>query len=128
MDVNGEAIFGTRPWVAYGEGPSTQTAAQSSGSIWDSEQVAYSAQDIRFTQKRNDLYAFILAWPEEGQVVIQSLNAGSTVPAEQIQAIRLLGTPGELAWQQDDWGLHIHMPPQKPCDHAYALKIESITQ
>lgn len=123
MEINSEGIYGTRPWVVYGEGPSTHTIRQSDGSIKDSDQVAYTAQDIRFTQKGKALYAFLLAWPAEGRVVIQSLNAGSTVPAEQIQAIRLLGTAGELAWHQDEWGLHVHLPPQKPCDHAYTLQI-----
>jgi len=120
MDINGEGIHGTRPWVVYGEGPSTRNT----GVILDSEQAAYTAQDIRFTQKGKDLFAFLLAWPEEGHAVIQSLKAGSNVPAEQIQAIRLLGTPGELTWHQDDWGLHVQMPAQKPCEHAYTLKIE----
>ena len=50
MDINGEGIYGTRPWVVYGEGPSTQNT----GKIWDSEQAAYTAQDIRFTQKGKD--------------------------------------------------------------------------
>ncbi len=88
MDVNGEGIFGTRPWTVYGEGPSTLNA----GKIWDTEQVVYNAQDIRFTQKGKDLFAFLLAWPEESQTTIQSLKAGSSMPAEQIQTIRLLGT------------------------------------
>lgn len=86
--------------------------------------MAYTAQDIRFTQKGQALYAFLLAWPAAGQVVIQSLKAGSTMPAAQIQAIHLLGAPGELAWQQDEWGLYVSLPAQKPCEHAYTLRIE----
>ncbi|RPJ39130.1 MAG: alpha-L-fucosidase, partial [Chloroflexi bacterium] len=113
-------IYGTRPWMVYGEGPSTKNTEK----IWDSEQVAYTPQDIRFTQKGKDLFAFLLAWPEEGQALIQSLKAGSMVPAEQIQAVRLLGAAGELTWHQDGWGLHIQMPVQKPCENAYTLRIE----
>ncbi|MEZ4679893.1 MAG: hypothetical protein R2932_37310 [Caldilineaceae bacterium] len=37
--------------------------------IKDSDQVAYTTQAIRFTQKGNALYAFLLAWPAEGRVV-----------------------------------------------------------
>ena len=121
MDINSEGIYSTRPWMVYGEGPSTQ---KNSVTIWDSEQAAYTAQDIRFTQKGKDLFAFLLAWPEDGQAVIQSLRSGSSVPAEQIQAIGLLGTPGELTWQQDERGLHVQLPAQRPCEHAYTLKIE----
>ena len=124
MDINSEGIYGTRPWIVYGEGPSTQNTGQVSGKISDSEQAAYTAQDIRFTQKGKDLFAFLLAWPEDGQAVIQSLKVGSGVPPEQIQGIRLLGRPGELTWRQDERGLHVQMTVQKPCEHAYSLKIE----
>jgi alpha-L-fucosidase len=124
MDINSEGIYGTRPWIVYGEGPSTQNTGQVSGTISDSEQAAYTAQDIRFTQKGKDLFAFLLAWPEDGQAVIQSLKVGSGVPPEQIQGIRLLGRPGELTWRQDERGLHVQMMVQKPCEHAYSLKIE----
>jgi alpha-L-fucosidase len=120
MDINGEGIYSTRPWMMYGEGPSTQNT----GKIWDSEQAVYTAQDIRFTRKANDLFAFLLAWPKEGQAVIKSLKAGSSVPAEKILAIRMLGTAGELAWRQDEQGLHVQLPAQRPCDYAYTLKIE----
>jgi alpha-L-fucosidase len=51
------------------------------------------------------------------------MKAGSNVHAEQIQAIRFLGMPDDLTWHQDEQGLHIQMPAQKPCDHAYGLKI-----
>jgi alpha-L-fucosidase len=124
MDINSEGIYSTRPWMVYGEGPSIRKTEQTAGMIWDSEQAAYTAQDIRFTQKGKDLFAFLLAWPEEGQAVIQSLKSGSGLPAEQIQAIRLLGRPGELPWRMDERGLHVQLPAQKPCEHAYTLKIE----
>jgi len=120
MDINGEGIFSTRPWMVYGEGPSTQ----STGKIWDTEQTTYTAQDIRFTQKGKTLFAFLLAWPDNGTAIIQSLKAGWRVPAQQIQAIRLLGTPGKLVWHQDAQGLHVQLPAQKPCEHACTLKIE----
>jgi alpha-L-fucosidase len=123
MDINGEGIYGTRPWTVYGEGPSTQNTALNSGMIWDSEQATYTAEDIRFTQKGKDLFTFLLAWPVAGEAVIQSLKAGSSVPAEQIEAIHLLGTPGERTWRQDEQGLHVKMPVQKPCEHAYTLRI-----
>jgi alpha-L-fucosidase len=120
MEINSEGIYGTRPWTVYGEGPSTLN----SGKIWDTEQVAYTPQDIRFTQKGSYLFAFLLAWPEEGQATILSLKAGSSLPAEQIRTVRLLGTPGELTWHQDERGLHVQLPAEKPCEHAYTLKIE----
>ena len=124
MDVNSEGIYSTRPWRVYGEGPASQKVAQIAGTIWDSEQAAYTAKDIRFTQKGKDLFAFLLAWPEDGLAVIQALKSGAGVAAEQIQVIRLLGLPGELTWRMDERGLHVQLPAEKPCEHAYTLKIE----
>ena len=59
MTVNGDAIYGTRPWRIYGEGP-TKAAA---GSFHDTDTTNYTAEDFRFTTKGNVLYAIGLAWP-----------------------------------------------------------------
>jgi alpha-L-fucosidase len=48
LHVNGEAIYGTTPWMTYGEGPTEMTKA---GYFMEDEEVAYTAQDIRFTVK-----------------------------------------------------------------------------
>ncbi len=45
LEVNGEAIYGTRPWKVYGEGPTEVVG----GSFNDTKREAFSAQDIRFT-------------------------------------------------------------------------------
>ncbi|HEY4677749.1 MAG TPA: alpha-L-fucosidase, partial [Candidatus Angelobacter sp.] len=75
LNVNGEAIYGTRPWRVYGEGP-TKVAA---GSFHDTDTAHYTAEDFRFTTKVDVLYAIGLAWPENGEAVIRSLvpTAGS---------------------------------------------------
>ena len=46
MAVNGEGIFGTRPWKIYGEGPT-----QVSGGMFNEQKVHYTAEDLRFTTK-----------------------------------------------------------------------------
>ena len=72
LKVNGEAIYGTRPWVSYGEGP-TKVAA---GSFQDTKTQEYTAEDFRFTTKDNNLYAIELAWPSGKEAVIHSLTEG----------------------------------------------------
>ena len=47
LNVNGDAIYGTRPWRTYGEGP-TKVAA---GSFHDTDTAHYTAEDFRFTTK-----------------------------------------------------------------------------
>jgi len=70
LKVNGDAIYGTRPWKIYGEGP-TKVAA---GSFHDTETQPYTAEDFRFTTKGNDLFAIELAWPTGQETVVRSLG------------------------------------------------------
>ncbi len=69
LSINGEAIYGTRPWRTYGEGP-TKVAA---GSFHDTDTAKYTAEDFRFTTKGDGIYAIGLAWPTSGEAVIRSL-------------------------------------------------------
>ena len=119
LAVNGEAIYGTRPWQAFGEGP-TQVGA---GSFTDTRRAAFTSQDIRFTTKGNALYALCLGWPEEGEVTVQSLGTGSPISAGTIAQVAMLGSPQVLTWSQDEHGLKIRTPSEKPCQHAYTFKI-----
>jgi len=117
LNVNGEAIYGTRPWRIFGEGP-TKVAA---GSFHDTDTTHYTAGDFRFTTKGAVLYAIGLAWPDNGEAVIRSLvpAAGSN----GVQAVTLLGTEGTLQFEQHPDGLHVKLPAQSPAKYAYALRV-----
>jgi alpha-L-fucosidase len=116
LEVNGEAIYGTTPWMTYGEGPTQMPKA---GYFMEDQEVQYTAQDIRFTVKGDVLYATCLGWPA-GQVTIESLKA--LYPSE-IRSVKMLGVDAELAWSLTKEGLKIKPPAEKPCDHAYVFKI-----
>ncbi len=118
LAVNGEAIYGTRPWTVFGEGP-TQVIE---GSFKDTERQPFTSQDIRFTTRENTLYAICLDWPE-GSVTITSLGEDSPLKMDMIADIHLLGSPTALAWSQGSNGLTIRTPLERPCDHAYSFKI-----
>lgn len=118
LSVNGEAIYGTRPWRVFGEGPTEV----SGGAFKDTKRATFTSQDIRFTTKGNTVYAIALAWPDD-ELLIKSLRAGSPHLSEQISEIGLVGFPQTLVWAQDAEGLRIKVPAQKPCEHAYAFKI-----
>ena len=66
LRVNGDAIYGTRPWKVYGEGP-TKVAA---GAFHDTDTQPYTAEDFRFTKKGDVLYAIELSWPANREAVI----------------------------------------------------------
>ncbi len=117
LAVNGDAIFGTRRWKIYGEGP-TKVAA---GSFHDTDTATYTAEDFRFTTKGNDLYAIELDWPTSGETVIQSL--GTAVGAQKIASVALLGSDAKLQFRQQSDGLHIQLPAHAVGKYAYAFRV-----
>jgi alpha-L-fucosidase len=117
LNVNGEAIYGTRPWRTYGEGP-TKVAA---GSFHDTDTTRYTAEDFRFTIKGSVLYAIGLDWPTNGEAVIHAL--ASTAGSEHVQSVTLLGSDAKLQFDQRPDGLHVRMPAQAPAKYAYALRM-----
>ncbi len=125
LKVNGEAIYKTRPWKTYGEGPSTTAAekGQFDGQK-DVHAKPFTAEDIRFTQSKDGktLYAIVHAWPTDGKVVIKSLAENSPHAPGKVGSVKLLGG-GKLKSKRDANGLTVTLPAKKPCENAYTLKI-----
>jgi len=117
MAVNGEAIYGTRPWKIYGEGP-TQAAT---GAF--KENAAYTPQDIRFTTKDATVYAITLGVPHK-EVRIKSLGANANFSDKKIRAVRLLGSKQILRWSQQADALVIALPAKLPTAYASAFAID----
>ncbi|HDY88424.1 MAG TPA: alpha-L-fucosidase [bacterium] len=118
LDVNGEAIYGTRYWKIYGEGPTKIKA----GSFGEKDIKDYTVQDIRFTTKDSILYAICLDWPER-EFNIKSLSSTSNLCTEKIIEITMLGNNEKLKWSRDKDALTIMTPTEKPCEHAFVFKI-----
>jgi len=125
LKINGDAIYATRPWKIYGEGPSTVAAGNGRGGRQSIDQSKFTPQDIRFTQSKDGktLYAIVLQFPADGKVTIKSLASNSQYRPGDIDSVQLLGY-GKLTFTRDEDGLHLTLPDQKPCDYAFALKIE----
>jgi alpha-L-fucosidase len=119
LAVNGDAIYGTRPWYVFGEGP-TKVAG---GSFHDTDTVGYTAKDIRFTTKGNNLYAIELGWPVDGEARIQALGTQALGEVGRIAGVELLGSQEKVKFQQTSDGLHIQLPPKAPGEFAYAFRI-----
>ena len=118
LNVNGDAIYGTRPWKTYGEGP-TKAAA---GSFHDADTKPYTAEDFRFTTKGNDLFALELGWPSSGEAVIHSISK-SSLHDQHIRSISMLGSAGTLTYVQQEDGLHIHLPNKPQGEAAYVFRV-----
>jgi alpha-L-fucosidase len=121
---NGEGIYGTRPWVVYGEGPSTDPANQARGRFGGAQDVrAYAAGDVRYTVKGETLYAFLMAWPEDGRITLKSLATGSQHFPREVAKVELLGSDQDPKFTRGGEGLMVSLPERKPNEYACGLKI-----
>jgi alpha-L-fucosidase len=122
MAVNGEAIYATRPWKVYGEGPNVIRA----GSFQGKSIQQLSAKDIRFTRNKagNVVYAIALGWPE-APMLIRSLGAAAATRAGRVTRVELLGSHAQPRWRQAAEGLQVDLTKISPAaDFAAALRIQ----
>ncbi|MBK1875805.1 alpha-L-fucosidase [Pelagicoccus mobilis] len=117
---NGEAIYGTRPWKIFGEGPTEVQAGNHS----EHENPDNVAADIRFTQKEDELYAISLAWPDGGRFTIESLARGNPYEEREVESVHFLSGERPAAWKQTTKGLRIDAGSEKPCEAAYVFRIK----
>jgi len=121
VNINSEGIHGSRPWKIFGEGPGSEKPSKEAA-FNESGRKDLTAADVRFTTRGDRLYAFVMGWPEY-QTVIRLLATETALRVGKIQNVELLGFDGKLAWSQDNAGLKITLPSEKPCDYAITFKI-----
>ncbi|UCG49443.1 MAG: alpha-L-fucosidase [Phycisphaerales bacterium] len=122
LKVNGQAIYDTRPWRVFGEGPTLNAG----GGFSENKDKPYTARDIRFTRSKDGktLYAIALDKPEK-ELTIQSMQIDRLAPGA---SVRLLGHEGTVRYRLNDAGqLVIEMPAldadRQSCRHAFAFKL-----
>ena len=110
MAVNGEAIYDTKVWRKYGEGPTKVKEGQ----FTDGVEKVFTPEDIRFTVKGENLYCTVLSWPEDGHVVIKSLghSADANLPEFHgiVKDVDVLGSAVKPVWERKEGGLHVTVP------------------
>ena len=119
LAVNGEAIYGSRPWTTYGEGPTKVEG----GAFHDAATAPYSSQDIRFTTKGKTLYAISLGWPSDGKITVKSLGKSAPGLPGGIKHVDLLGSHAAIRWTRDAGGLKLQLPKQRVGEYAFVFKI-----
>ncbi|GAO41904.1 putative glycosidase [Flavihumibacter petaseus NBRC 106054] len=117
LEVNGAAIYGTRPWKAFGEGP-TQVAG---GAFSDAKDKPFTAADIRFTTKDGKLYAIALDVPDK-DVVIRSLASGAGNGV--VASVSLLGSGEKINFKQGSQALTIQKSSHYPTADAVVYEIQ----
>ena len=122
MQVNGEAIYATRPWKVYGEGPDTVKSGKFEGNSISK----LGEKDVRFTRNKANtvIYAMVLGWPT-GPVVVQSLGTSGSNSPGKVAHVQLLGSEEKVSWKQMPDGLRVELPKsyRPSTDFAAALKV-----
>jgi alpha-L-fucosidase len=135
LKVNGEAIFGTRPWTRSCQWSTGQRPKIEYGREWrysyDIASIAgkpsqgRAAVEAFFTAKADTLYAILSAWPSR-PVVIKGVH-----PSAQT-AVTKLGLERPLNWTPGEEGLAVEIPPlsvdEFPCEQAYTLKLTHLQE
>jgi alpha-L-fucosidase len=116
MATNGAAVYETRPWKVFGEGP-TRTME---GTFSEASQQ-WTAKDFRFTCKGNMVYAFQMAWPADRQAFITSMKL---IDSLRVKEVSLIGYDGIVFWSQMADSLHIDLPSRSPCDNVHVFSIQ----
>ncbi|HJA67946.1 MAG TPA: alpha-L-fucosidase [Candidatus Mediterraneibacter cottocaccae] len=129
LKINGEAIYGSRPFTTAAEGPSVSVAQNydaskieeqlRTGSEAAMEKSALTSRDFRFTTGNGNIYAISMGWPDSNVWEIHTLKAGTV----KVNAVSLLGCSTPLSFTQTETGLYVQAPGKRPCSHAYTLKI-----
>lgn len=114
---NGEAIYGSRPWKVFGEGPTITPKGHLSDLGFD----GFVAEDTRFTQAKDGsaLYLFLFGWPKHNSVRVRSL----TPDRGTIKTISFLAHDAPVRWQQSEAGLDLSLSVKPPAKHTIVLKI-----
>ena len=116
LAVNGEGIYGTRPWYLFGEGPTNEIPhfVIKSPFKWN---------DVRYTTQGEYLYAFVLDWPANQKTVTLEMLAPGNSRIGEIKSVELLGCSESLDWEQHPDGLKVKFPSRKSGQFAHCLKI-----
>jgi alpha-L-fucosidase len=120
--VNGEGIYGSRPWKVFGEGPSMKK--QEKGRFGGVKDVRpYESGDIRFTVKGESLYAYCMVQPSS-EIKIESLGKNSKLNNKVVSSVKMLGGSEKLSWKQNPEALVIAKPIKSPGWQVIAFKID----
>lgn len=128
LKLYGEAIYNTRPFVAFGQGPTK--LKRNPEDEWNDygaiKEGLYNLndQDIRYTQNGKQVYAIQLGWPGAKKETILQVFAEKAKDLK-IKSISVLGSKEKISWEKTSAGLKVISPKNKPAkaDAAMVYKI-----
>ncbi|MFI3278653.1 MAG: alpha-L-fucosidase [Rikenellaceae bacterium] len=125
LKINGEAIYAANPWCLYGEGPAYIKHPGHHGltKAWAKENPVFTDQDIRYTTKGADIYAFVLDKPQSEEILFKSLGSYNKLYPGEVKGVTLLGSDTKIEWRHEEDALVIITPDNLPQSAAYCFKI-----
>lgn len=120
LRVNGEAIYGSRSWLVYGEGP---TRVEASGKMGTDAQ-SFTAQDVRYTTNNGNLYAIVLGRPP-GPLLLRSLMKNTPYLSGRVCTVQMPGSSEPVQWEQKGDGLSLTLPARVLEEAAYVFRIRT---
>ncbi len=122
LRTNGAAIYGTRPWKTFGEGP----AIIPEGHLADLKFKGFCAEDVRFTRSKDGrtLYLFCLDMPESRRVSVRSLGTDAGFLQKDPASVEMLGSEATIRWTRDAEAMTLTLPDQLPCEYVYVFQLE----
>jgi len=124
LDTYGEAIYETRPWITFGEGPTKEPE----GSFTNHkafEKLVYSNKDMRYTSKGNTVYATFFGWPDGESVTLETFAKDKPEGKLNVSKVSLIGYEGDLDWEISEEGLKIQLPNEPTNEMAIVFKLET---
>lgn len=120
LKVNGEAIYSTRPFSVFGQGP-TNAKMKLHGNSHDK---GFTPDDFRYTQNGQNVYAMWLKMDDRATISLDALGAEDRIINDAILNVSLLGYKGKIKWTQQKDELVIEIPTNYNTEKAITFKVE----
>jgi len=121
MDRNGEALYGSRPWRVFGEGPARVDAH---GDFSEGGPASpYGARDVRYATKDGKVHALILGWPDDGVARMTLLGASNPAGRGEVRRVTLASDSTPLSFVRNNGALEVRLPETRRDDIGLALII-----
>ena len=124
LSVNGEAIYNSKVFRKYGEGPTKITEGQFSDGI----KKNFTSEDIRFTEANGYIYAAALKSSDDGNYLIKTLGEKDASKVANfsgiIEDVQVLGSDEKPQWHREEEGLYINSSFKSDYPVVFKIKLK----
>ncbi|WP_228372756.1 alpha-L-fucosidase [Demequina maris] len=123
LGTNGEGVFGTEPWLVYGEGPTSSR----DGAFTDGTPFVLTSDDFRFTRRTVDEereFLYVLAVQgDRRHVKVHALGTHSKLFEGDVTGVHLLGSLEALQFERGMDALRVVLPSGFDASSGYGVRV-----